>query len=162
LIVWLAFSVRRRSPLRIAGPKAANLLVASGLIVFLCATFAISLFLDLQSGFAPIAVSAFATMLCVLILISAVRTHGLTQSDEAMRYVGLTGLFIAATPLVGIIPSTLVYVTEVLRRSGFRLSRAIVVAVGCCALQLALLAAVFDVLIEREIIGRALWNVLGY
>jgi hypothetical protein len=162
LVVWLAFSVRRKSPLRIAGPRATTLIVATALIAFFAFVFLLSLPLKLASGLAPMALSVFAIILCVLILTAALRTHDSPQSDETMRYVGLTALFVAATPIVGILPASLAYMTDVLRRAGVTLKHAFLIALGCCALQLLLLVSVFDVLIEREIIGRVLWAALGY
>jgi putative tricarboxylic transport membrane protein len=162
LVAWLAFSMRRRSPLQIAGPKSTTIILSSALIVFFAATFILALPLDLKSGLAPMSISVFAIILCTLILITALRVRVSTQSDEVMRFIGSTGLFIAATPFLGIVVSSLAYVTAVLRRTGISYTNAILVAIGCGVLQLVLLVTVFDVLVEREIIGRILWAALGY
>ena len=162
LVAWLIFTVRRKSPMRIAGPKTTTLVLSTCLIAFFGIVFALSLPMDLASGLAPMAISVLAIVLCGLIFAAAVRTENPPQSDEIVVYVGLTGLFVALTPVFGIIPASFVYVTEVLRRTGIRLRYAFLVASGCCALQLILLVAVFDVLVERAIIGRLAWVALGY
>ena len=54
------------------------------------------------------------------------------------------------------------YVTLVLARCGVSLRQAIVVAIAFCALQLLLLVQVFDIAVEREILGRAAWALLGH
>lgn len=162
LVAWLAFSMRRRSPLQIAGPKSTTIILSSALIAFFAVTFILALPLDLKSGLAPMSISVFAIILCTLILITALRVRVSTQSDEVMRFIGSTGLFIAATPFLGIVVASLAYVTAVLRRTGISYTNAILVAIGCGVLQLVLLVTVFDVLVEREIIGRMLWAALGY
>jgi hypothetical protein len=58
--------------------------------------------------------------------------------------------------------SSFLYVTALLRRSGLALPRSIAVAAIYSALQLLLLASVFDVLVQREILGRLFWEALGY
>jgi putative tricarboxylic transport membrane protein len=162
LIGWLLVSLRRRSPLQIVGPKLVTVVVAAALIVFFAITFALSLPLQPKSGLAPMAVSIFGAFLTTLILMAALRQGTSVENDESMHHIGITGLFVAATPIVGITPASLVYITVLLRDAGVRLGAAILVSIICCVLQVALLASVFDILIEREIIGRVFWAALGY
>jgi putative tricarboxylic transport membrane protein len=162
LIGWLVVSLRRRSPFQIIGPKLVTVVAACSLIAFFALTFVLSLPLQPKSGLGPMAVSVFSAILCTLILIAALRLREPIESEEKMRHVGITGLFIAAAPIVGIAPASFVYITALLRDSGTKLRTAILVGIICCALQLAMLASVFDILIEREIVGRVLWAAFGY
>jgi hypothetical protein len=159
---WLAFSVRRRPPVRIAGPRMANLVFTSAMIAFFCLTFLLSVPLGLQSGLAPTAISLFAFALCVLILLAALKASEPPQSDEVLRFIGPTGAFIAAMPFIGILPASFTYIVAVLIKTDVRPRIAVLIAIGCCLAQLALFASVFDVLVEREILGRILWAALGY
>jgi putative tricarboxylic transport membrane protein len=162
LATALVFSLRRSPPLSIAGPKQSNLVVTFGLIAFFCGIFILSLALPLQSGLGPGALSVFGVSLCALISIAALRVQDSLKSDEIMRYLGATALFIVSTPFLGVTLSSFLYVAALLKRSGLALPRSIAVAAIYSALQLLLLASVFDVLVQREILGRLFWEALGY
>jgi hypothetical protein len=162
LIAWIAVSMWRRPPFRLSGPISANLVLSGGLIAVFATMFTLSLPLQRGSGVVPLTISALGIVLCSLIFVSATRSRKVVVDGEEMRFIGLTGLFIAATPIIGILPATFFYVAEVLRRTGMNLRHAVVTAALCCGFELLLLVTVFDVLIEREIIGRLAWAALGY
>jgi TctA family transporter len=162
ILGWLAVSLRRQPALRIAGPRRANILLTTALIGFFLATFLLSVPLSLRSGIVPMVISIFSVALCLLIAFAAIKEGEPADSIEEIRHVGLSGLFIVLTPIVGLTVSTFAYVTSALLRSGIKLHHAAITALILSALQLGLLSSVFDVLVEREIVGRVAWSLLGY
>ena len=60
--------------------------------------------------------------------------------------------------MFGVVPSAGVYLVTVLRRSGTGMSAALLLVATFLLIQYGLLAMVFDVSVEREIVGRLLWT----
>jgi TctA family transporter len=162
LVIWLALSVRRRSPLKVVGPRRVTLVLAVCLVAVFAATIGLSVPLPIESGLAPMAISAFGLVLCLAIAMVALRRGGIEDGQENMLNVGLAGLLVLSTPIIGLIPASVAFIAAFLKRSGLRLRSAIAVALAIGGLQVLLLATVFDVLVERELIGRIAWWSLGY
>jgi hypothetical protein len=74
----------------------------------------------------------------------------------------LVALLTIATPLVGLPVASFVFAAVLLRRAGMAAVGAVLAALALCIVQLVLLGAVFDVLVEREVVGRIAWALLGY
>lgn len=81
--------------------------------------------------------------------------------DGSLRYVWLVGGFLAANPLIGLVPSSCIFLALMLHALRMSLLRVATVALIFAALQFTLLSIVFDIRIERDILGRALWWALG-
>jgi hypothetical protein len=77
---------------------------------------------------------------------------------EPLKHVGATLAFLVATPFLGILPSSAVYLLAVLCRTGMGLSSAALFAIPFVVAQFVLLAIVFDIAVEKEVIGRLLWT----
>jgi hypothetical protein len=77
-------------------------------------------------------------------------------------HVWLFALFVLAMPVVGLIAASGLFVAGILVLNRFSWSQSLAVAVGFVALETVILAAIFDVLTEREMVGRIAWSWLGY
>ena len=71
-------------------------------------------------------------------------------------------VFLAAIPFIGLIAASVLFVAAVLVLDNVAWPRAAMTGLALGAIQWAVLSMVFDVLIEREIIGRVGWYLLGY
>jgi hypothetical protein len=109
-----------------------------------------------------VASSAVASVVCVLIALTALKAPEPAASDETIRHVGLVVLLLLATPVVGLPVATMVFAAILLRRAGIGLFSAVAAALVLTVVEVVLLETVFDVLVEREIIGRIAWLLLGY
>jgi hypothetical protein len=70
-------------------------------------------------------------------------------------------LFILATPIIGLPAATAAYTGRVLFQRRFKLRHILVTLILLAVAQLALLSVALDLRIERDIIGRLLWALLG-
>ena len=95
----------------------------------------------------------------VILLQSGARARN--AGDASLRYGWLVGGFLAANPLIGLNASSGLFLALMLHALRIKLVYAIAAAAIFVALQLGVLAVVFDVGIERDILGRALWWILG-
>jgi TctA family transporter len=162
IVGWLIFSLRKRPALTLAGSRTASIALATSLLIFFVTAFSLSASLSPKTGFAPAAVSILAVILCLIIVLAAVKGVEPVQGQDKVRHVALCALFILLIPLIGITASTLVFVAAVLLRSGLKSRNAVTTALVVGVAQMGLLSSVFDVLVEKEIIGRALWSALDY
>lgn len=99
------------------------------------------------------------TLSAAILLQSGARTR--SAGDASLRYGWLVGGFLVANPLIGLSASSGLFLALMLHALRIKLAYAIAAAAIFVALQLGVLAIVFDVGIERDILGRALWWILG-
>lgn len=158
---WLVYSLSRRSPLGMPGPRAANLGVAAALVAFFGAILLLAAGLSPQAGAAPLGIAATGFLFSAIVLIVALRAKEPGIAAEPLANVGVSGLFVASTPFVGVSAATLAFVTAALIRTGLRRRHAVASAAVLGAVQLALMVAVFDLPVEKELIGRLFWSLLG-
>jgi putative tricarboxylic transport membrane protein len=162
LLGWLAYSMRGRAAIYAAGPRRATI----GLLLGLAAVFAAAMWLarsiSLQGGLAPMVAAGVGLTLTLIVLVLATRQREVVPLEDEVQHLGLSTLYLAATPLAGLSAATFAYVAVVLARYGVRVRSAILVSALFGIVQLGLLALVFDLPVEREIIGRAAWAMLGY
>ena len=125
--------------------------------IFLAGILAVSF----ESWSARWSVGAVAVLGIATTIPAIIRTgfHNIfDRQGEKLRYVGATLAFLLATPVFGVVPSAGVYLVTVLRRGGTGMVAASLVVAAFLLIQYGLLAMVFDVSVEREIIGRLLWT----
>lgn len=162
IVIWVVISILRRSPLRIAGPRRLTL-IASCLLALAFAAVAIwSTFLPAKLAAVPLAAAVVGAALCAGIAILAATV---AQTDETIAKIpnaGLTAMFLVATPFLGLPVATTGFVARMLNLKGVDWPRAILLALAFCVVQLMILSLVYDILVEREIIGRVMWLALGY
>ena len=161
IVGWILFSVKKHSLVALVAPKSTTIMVAAGLLLFFAAAILLSIQLSPSAGLAPITVSVAALALCAIALVTVLRAPEPGTSVEEMRSVGLTGLFILATPIIGLPAATAAYTGRVLFQRRFKPRHILVTLILLAAAQLALLSVVVDLRIERDIIGRLLWALLG-
>ncbi len=162
LVGWLGFSVFRRHAWVIAAPKRVTLTLCAVMMAALSVISIMALNLPHPLGLVPLASSAIAFVLCGVIAASARNSANSQENSEKIQNLGLAGLLILATPVIGLSAATFVFVTKFLRLSGIRWAHTLLIALSLCAVQLAIVSVVFDVLVEKEFIGRILWKILGY
>jgi hypothetical protein len=161
-VSWLFHVVRSRPVTHLIGPRMPTVAVSAGLgLLFLLAVLVAAATIDGPGKLAPMAIGVFGTALTALILVIALRARD-APPMEPIHHVFLFALFIALTPLIGLPVAAVGFVTAVLMAIGIGGGRALLLALTFGLLQSALLAALFDVLVEREIIGRIAWDLLGY
>jgi TctA family transporter len=161
LVVWIALSLRKPSALRTPSPKAPSIALSLVLaVLFALATWRASA-LSLQAGIAPMVVGAAGALLCLAAAAIALRQAADVPVGEQVNHLALSGLYLIASPFVGLIAATFAFVALVLTRSALRLRSALVIAGLLTAGQVVLLDQIFDIAIEKEILGRAVWALLG-
>ena len=161
IVVWIAFSLRRHPMLALSSPRRAAIQAGCGLAIMFGLAIYLAAGLSPDAGFAPIALSLFALVLCLISIAAAAASRKAAAPEEPMRFVGLTASLIALIPIAGLPLTTLAYVTGVLSLERFRLRHIIIIVTALLVAQLGLLAAVFDLRIEKEIIGRLTWALLS-
>jgi putative tricarboxylic transport membrane protein len=161
LIGWLVYVVRTRPVTYIPGPRMANFAAGGGLILFFAAAAIIAgVTIRPPAEVIPIAVSVFGGSLCAVMLFLGLRT-GEAPAADPMRHVVALALYLAATPFVGLIVASFAFCLYVLRSMGIKWVAAFVSSLIFCALQSLLLFALFDLVVEKEIIGRIAWSYMG-
>jgi hypothetical protein len=161
-VSWLFYVVRSRPVTHLIGPKTPTIAVSGGLALFFLTAIAVAAAtIDGPGKIAPIAVGIFGTALTALIMVIALGARDAPPA-EPISHVALFALFIGLTPLVGLPVAAVGFITAVLTAIGIGAGRAFLVALIFGLLQSAMLSALFDVLVEREIIGRIAWDLLGY
>jgi putative tricarboxylic transport membrane protein len=162
LLVWLFHVARTRPILHIPGPRMPTLSVSAGLMLFFAATI-VTAFATINSDgrLPPVFVSLAAAGLCAFMFVVAWRTTD-APPPEPIRHAGALALFFLTTPVVGVIVSSFGFCAFLLRSIGVAMQKALLLALVFCALQALLLHALFDVAIEKEIIGRIAYWYLGY
>jgi TctA family transporter len=162
LLGWLAYAVRRRPMVQFAGPREANIVLAGLLAAMFAAAMLAAWPLPAAGGLPVLAVCGVGIAMTAAIAALAYRTDGASASEEKIRHLGWFGLFLAATPVIGLPASTFLFVERMLAAIGIRRTVTFASAILFVAVQLAFLSLVLDVAIEKEILGRALWAALGY
>jgi hypothetical protein len=155
-VIYVAVARRPRPAEARHGHPAAELLLAG---LFLAAVAAVWS----ESWSARQSVGAVSAIGIAAIVPSIWRLSRRLRPDnpaEPLAHVGATLALLAATPFLGLLPSSLVYLLAVLRRTGMGPAAAVLAAVPFVAVQFVLLAMVFDILVEKEIVGRLLWTIL--
>ena len=161
LVGWLGYVVATRPVARLPGPGGRTTAVAAGLGTFFAVMAIWSATLPFAGAAVPMAAAIVGLVCCGLIILTA-RGAAADDAPEMLQQVALYAGFVLITPIVGLIASSFLFVATAMRLSGSGLRQALAVAGVLAAAELAVLTMVFDVIIEREIVGRLLWAVLGY
>ena len=161
LVIWLAFATRRNSVVAATGPKYATMFVTGGLFFFFLTVIYLSQGLSFSAAVTPMTVSTVGLCLCLFILVYSSIKYSRDEKSEPVRYVGSTALFIVLTPVFGLLLSSAAYVGSCLRRLNFSTRQIVLTLIILATAQLALLSLVLDLRIERDVIGRIAWALLG-
>jgi hypothetical protein len=162
IVIWLAVSVLRKSPLRIMGPRRLTILASGSFALAFTAMAVSSTTLPPKLAAFPLAASVLGALLCSVIAMMAFASDHAHETKAKITDVGLTAAFLVATPVVGLPVATLGFAARMLTLRGLAWPRALFVSVAFCVVQITILSLVYDVLVEREIIGRLMWLALGY
>jgi hypothetical protein len=162
IVLWLAVSMLRKSPLRIMGPRRLTILASGAFALAFTAMAVSSSVLPPKLAAFPLAASVSGALLCSLITLMALASDHAHVTTVKITDVGLTAAFLVATPVVGLPVATLGFAARMLNLRGLTWPTALFVSASFCIVQITILSLVYDVLVEREIIGRLMWRVLGY
>ncbi len=83
------------------------------------------------------------------------------RTTVTQRYGWLVGGFLLANPIIGLTASSSIFLGLMLHALRIRIVPMILAVLSFIGLQLLLLSVVFDIGIERDILGRGLWWLLG-
>jgi hypothetical protein len=109
----------------------------------------------------PILISGLAILFLLKIAVDTSRADRVAPAP-ALDHVPATGLFISAIPFLGLPLSSFLFVVRVLTEKGVRLTRGLLVAALFVLAEVVLLTVVYDVFIERDIMGRVYWWLSGF
>jgi hypothetical protein len=161
-IAWLVYVVRSRPIVHVSGHRPTNLVVSGGLMaIFAAAIVAAVQTIAYPGNVTPIAVSIFGGLLCLVVFAVNARAPS-TAAPEPMKHVLATALFAAAIPFFGVILSSIGFIAVVLSIVGIRRRNALATGLVFGGLQLALLSAIYDLPVEKELIGRIPWLIFGH
>ena len=160
LVGWIAFLLARRGRSQAASSnrpekRGAFLPIAA----FMFASLAM-LHTDATDAIPVFAICAVGLALSAAILLRPGAKAGLQPDDGGLRYAWLVGGFLLANPLIGLTASSAIFLAMMLHALRARIlyiAASVLILIG---LQLLLLSLVFDIGIERDILGRALWWAL--
>lgn len=162
LLGWIAYALRYR-PLSAAGGSRPWSLVIAIALGGIFATIAFSaLQLRGVGSILPAVCGISGFMICGAIFIMTWRSPASERTGEPIRHAGWLALYLVAIPFAGLTLSTFAFTGIILHRVGLSIRRSIMVALVLALAQLAIASLFVDVLIEREILGRALWAMFGF
>jgi hypothetical protein len=144
---------------KLRGPRLATGIMIAVFAAFFALVAAMAWPLSTQARTFPLLVASSSAILLAIVVVHFFRAHQTTPADP-VHFLGAFALFVAATPFLGIIPASFAFVLYVLVRQGYSWWSALLTTVVFCALEFAFVSSVFDVMIEREIIGRIAWAIL--
>ncbi|HET6620413.1 MAG TPA: tripartite tricarboxylate transporter permease [Dongiaceae bacterium] len=107
------------------------------------------------------AICAVGLVLCAAILLRKGASADGPAGDGGLRYGWLAGGFLVGNPLIGLTASSGIFLMLMMQALRVRLGHAAIATLGFIGLQFMLLSIAFDIGIERDILGRALWWILG-
>jgi putative tricarboxylic transport membrane protein len=133
--------------------------------VILIAIFALAALAEIhgtpQDRIPVFAICAAGLVLSAITLLRSAQGGNRVPSDGTGRYRWLVGGFLMANPIIGLIPASAMFLVLMLHGLRVRIVPMAIAVLGFIGLQSVLLAAVFDIGIERDILGRGLWWLLG-
>jgi hypothetical protein len=162
IVGWVVYVVRSRPVGHMPGPRFANVGVAAGLAIGFAATVATALAtIEGPGQTAPIAVALFGGALCLLILYLALAGPD-RPLEEPIRHLTAFALYLAAIPVFGMVAAGAGFIFALLVAAKVKAWRAALAAAIYFALQLGVLATIFDVMVEKEIVGRIVWSFMDF
>jgi TctA family transporter len=160
LVGWIAYLLaRRRRSQTVSSSHADKRGAILPIAAFTIASFA-ALHADPTDGIPVFAICAVGLALSAVILFRPTGKAGLQTDAGGSRHGWLVGGFLLANPLIGLTASSAIFLAVMLHALRARIlyiATALLVLMG---LQLLLLSLVFDIGIERDILGRVLWWLL--
>lgn len=162
LIVWIIYSLRLRPVAHVPGHRLTNIVLAAGLAIALIAVALLSVeTIRGASRVVPLTLAVLGAALSVLVLIRAISLKTYPEPEE-VRFIVPLLLFLIATPVFGVLVSGFFFVLAVLIRIGIRWPAALLSSFCLLLSQYVILALIFDVIVEREFIGRIAWSLMDY
>ncbi len=160
LVAWVAYLIRRKQQRAAAidHPDKIGAILPIG--IFALAALA-ELHGNPQDSIPVFAICAAGLVLSAITLLRSTRTVDQRPNDNTQRYGWLVGGFLLANPIIGLTASSGIFLALMLQALRIRIVPTLLAVLGFIGLQLLLLSIVFDIGIERDILGRGLWWLLG-
>ena len=160
LVAWVAYLIRRKQQ-RAASVDHPD---KSGAILPI-AIFALAALAEIhgtpQDRIPVFAICAAGLVLSAITLLRPTPAADRRPNDGTLRYGWLVGGFLVANPIIGLTASSGIFLALMLHALRIRIVPIALAVLGFLGLQLLLLSVVFDIGIERDILGRGLWWMLG-
>lgn len=161
-IGWLIHVIRSRPVTHIGGPRGANIAVSLGLAIVLAGVIATAfLTIDGAGKIVPVSVATGALVLCLVVFSLALASKECVPM-EPMRHALPFGIYLLLTPIAGQILSGAVFILTYLRLIGISLRTALIATAVFSAFQFLILESIFDIVVEREFVGRIAWAILAF
>jgi TctA family transporter len=162
LVIAVVRAFRQKSTLFPRLPRKPTIVLSAVFLAIFVIAGAAGLRLPERASDVPELICLFGVLMSGAILAIQARTRQDGQvKAEAFDHVGLYALYIPAIPLAGLPLATAGFAAAVLYRLGIGVKRLISAVILFIVIQTALLAAVFDLRVERELIGRLLHALIG-
>ena len=162
LAVFMFQMWSRKNQFRILASRHETIFFSCLLVVTFAVLTATALPMPASIKIFPIGVFVVAIISLIAVIWLSVVQKDEVQSSDWLQNILTTGLLVVSVPVLGLPLSGLIYVFGSLQKEGMRLPSAITTSVAAITVQVGVLALVYNLLVEKEIIGRLLWNFLGY
>jgi putative tricarboxylic transport membrane protein len=160
--VFLYNTLSKKKQFRIFGSKSETVFLSLlFLSVFVVMTIS-ALSMPKDISLFPIGIFLIAIVSLLLIIALSIRQEDSEKSPDWIQHIFPTGLLIASIPIFGLPFSGVIYIFYMLRKARSGRTSAALIAVAAILAQIGVLALVYDLLVEREIVGRICWRLLGY
>jgi TctA family transporter len=161
LAAWIAYLLirrRRSGAVSIVHPDKRGAILPT--VVFSVAALA-EIHAQPTDAIPVFAISVVGLLLSAAILLKPAVSPDPPGGDGSLRYGWLVGGFLVANPLIGLTASSGLFLMLMLQALRIRLAPALLATLAFLALQFLLLSIAFDIAVERDILGRAAWWILG-
>ena len=162
LIVGLVRSFREKTTLFPTLPRRQNLILSVLFALLFAVAGLISLSLPERASNVPTLISGFGILFALAIVTGQLRrSENQHVEAEIFNHVGIYALYIPAIALLGLPIATVLFAAAIMARTGIRVPLIAGVLFVFALIQVSILSAVFDLRAEKELIGRALYALIG-
>jgi cbb3-type cytochrome oxidase subunit 3 len=160
LLAWVAYLLRRKKKRAASVDHPAKNGAVLPIGIFALAALA-ELHGNPQDRIPVFAICAAGLVLSAITLLRPTRATDRPPDDGTQRYRWLVGGFLVANPIIGLTASSGILLALMLHALRIKIVPILLTVSSFIGLQLLLLSLVFDIGIERDILGRGLWWLLG-
>jgi TctA family transporter len=161
LVAWIAYLLARRRRQAPASPVHPDKRAAMLPIAIFGAAAMAEIHGRLTDSIPVFIVCAIGVAFSLAILSRPSAAADATTGDGTLRYGWLIAGFLVGNPIIGLTASSGVFLVLMMHAMRIKPVLATIAALVLVGLQLCLLSVAFDIRIERDILGRALWWILS-
>jgi TctA family transporter len=160
LVAWMAYLIRRKRQRAAAVDHPRKTGAVLPIAIFALAALA-EIHGNPQDRLPVFAICTAGLVLTALTLLRPPQAADRGRGDAMWRHGRLIGGFLIANPVIGVTASSGIFLALMLHALRVRIVPMLLTVLGFIGLQLLLLSILFDIWIERDILGRGLWWLLG-